>query len=132
MAVFFLNVVYSRGVSIPRGQSYRRPICIYYFLGSTGTQRCRLPVDPRGSAATVTGRSQRARIRSGIFDFRSVNLIQIRSKEPAPLFENNIDIYREVSKDTVTRAASIIPQKDGDLWIHLFGVGAKKTDPTAI
>ena len=57
MAVFFLNVVYSRGVSIPRGQSYRRPICIYYFLGSTGTQRCRLPVDPRGSAATVTGRS---------------------------------------------------------------------------
>ena len=72
--LFFLNVVYSRGVSIPRGQSYRRPICIYYFLGSTGTQRCRLPVDPRGSAATVTGRSQRARIRSGIFDFRSVQL----------------------------------------------------------
>ncbi len=113
--------MYSRGVSIPRGQSYRRPICIYYFLGSTGTQRCRLPVDPTGSAATVTGRSQRTRLRSGIFDFRSVNLIQIRRKEPAPLFENNTNIYIEVAKDTVTRAASIIPQKDGDLWIHLFG-----------
>ena len=72
---FFFNVVYSRGVSIPRGQSYRRPICIYYFLGSTGTQRCRLPVDPRGSAATVTGRSQRAHAFDlKFFDFRSVQL----------------------------------------------------------
>ena len=73
MAVFS-NIVHTPGVSIPRGHCYRRPICIYYFLGSTGTQRCRLPVDPRGSAATVTGRSQRARIRSEIFDFRIVQL----------------------------------------------------------
>ena len=58
-------------------------------------QRCRLPVDPRGTAVTITGRSQRTRIRSGIFDFPIVNLIRIRSKEPAPLFENNIDIYIE-------------------------------------
>ena len=53
-------------------------------------QRCRLPVDPRGTAVTATGRSQRTRIRSGIFDFRSVHLIQIRVMEPVPLFENNI------------------------------------------
>jgi hypothetical protein len=36
-------------VSIPGGHCYRRPIChaicIYYFLGSTGMQRCQLPVD---------------------------------------------------------------------------------------
>ena len=48
---------------------------------------------PEVLQGTVTGRSQRTRIRSGIFDFRSVNLIQIRSKEPAPLFENNTNIY---------------------------------------
>ena len=58
-------------------------------------QRCRLPVDPRGTAVTVTGRSQRTRIRSGILDFPSVNLIHIRGKEPAPLFENNTGIYIE-------------------------------------
>ena len=74
MAVFLKNIVHTRGVPISRGHCRRRPICIYYFLGSTGTQRCRLPVDPRGSAATVTGRSQRARIRSEIFDFRIVQL----------------------------------------------------------
>ena len=76
IAVFFKNIVYTRGVSIPRGQCHRRPICIYYFLESPGMQRCRLPVDPRGTAVTVTGRSQRTRIRSGIFDFRSVHLIE--------------------------------------------------------
>ena len=65
-------------------------------------QRCRLLVDPRGTAVTVTGRSQRTRIRSGILDFPSVNLIQIRGKEPAPLFENNTDIYIDVTKATVT------------------------------
>jgi len=75
--------------------SQRRPICIYYFLGSTGMQRCRLPVDARGTAVKVIGRSQRTRIRCGILDFPGVNLIRIRSKEPAPLFENNIDIYIE-------------------------------------
>jgi hypothetical protein len=64
-------------------------ICIYYFLGSTGMQRCRLSVDPRRTAVTVTSRSQRTRIRSGILDFPSVNLIKIRGKEPAPIFENN-------------------------------------------
>ena len=85
--------MHTRGVSIPSGHCHRRPICIYYFLGSTGMQRCRLPVDPRGTAATVTGRSQRTRILSGILDLPSVNLIQIRGKEPAPLFENNTDIY---------------------------------------
>ena len=72
-----------------------RPICIYYFLESPGMQRCRLPVDPRGTAVTATGRSQRTRIRSGIFDFPSVHLIQIRVMEPVPLFENNTDIYIE-------------------------------------
>jgi hypothetical protein len=55
-------------------------------------QRYRLPVDPRGTAVTVTGRSQRTRIRSGIFDFRSVQLIKIMVMEPVPLFENNTDI----------------------------------------
>ena len=85
-------------------------------------QRCRLSVDPRGTAVTVTGRSQRTRIRSGIFDFRSVNLIQIRSKEPAPLFENNIDIYREVSKDTVTGPTSITLKKTEVFgYIYLAG-----------
>ena len=88
--------MYSRGVSIPRGQSYRRPICIYYFLGSTGTQRCRLPVDPRGSAATVTGRSQRARIRSGIFDFRSVQLYTL-SNLPSRKIKIAKSIWRVVS-----------------------------------
>ena len=92
MAVFktlCILVVYQ----FSRWHCHRRPICVYYFLGSTGIQRYRLPVDSRGPAVTVTGRSQRTRIRSGIFDFRSVNLIQIRSKEPAPLFENNTNIY---------------------------------------
>ena len=103
MAVFFLNVVYSRGVSIPKGQSYRRPICIYYFLGSTGTQRCRLPVDPRGSAATVTGRSQRARIRSEIFDFRSEQLYTL-SNLGLYLF-----IHIEGAKDTVISSTQIYP-----------------------
>ena len=65
-------------------------------------QRCQLPVDHRGTAVTATGRSQRTRIRSGIFDFPSVHLIQIRVMEPVPLFENNTDIYIEVTKDTVT------------------------------
>ena len=55
-------------------------------------QRCRLPVDPRGTAVTATGRSQRTRIRSGILDFRSVHLIQIWVMEPVPIFENNTDI----------------------------------------
>jgi hypothetical protein len=66
-------------------------------------QRCRLPVDPRGTAVTATGRSQRTRIRSGFFDFPSVHLFQIRVMEPVPLFENNTDIYleREVTKNTV-------------------------------
>ena len=66
-------------------------------------QRCRLPVDPGGTAVTVTGRSQRTRIRFGIFDFRSVHLIQIRVMELVPLFENNtnIYIYIEVNKATV-------------------------------
>jgi hypothetical protein len=50
-------------------------------------QRCRSPVDPRDTAVTATGRSQRTRIRSGIFDFRSVHLIQK---------------YIEVTKATVT------------------------------
>ena len=65
-------------------------------------QRCRLPVDPRDTAVTATGRSQRTRIRSRIFDFRSVHLIQIRVMEPVPLFKNNTDIYIEVTKATVT------------------------------
>jgi hypothetical protein len=67
-------------------------------------QRYRLPVDPRGTAVTVTGRSHHTRIRSGIFDFRRVHLIQIRVMEHVPLFENNTDIklYIEVTKDTVT------------------------------
>ena len=55
----------------------------------------------RNAEVPVIGRSQRycsnihleSSIRSGIFDFPIVNLIRIRSKEPAPLFENNIDIY---------------------------------------
>jgi hypothetical protein len=55
-------------------------------------QRCRLQVDPKGTAVKVTGRSQRTRIRSGNLDFPGVNLIQIRGKEPAPLFENITDI----------------------------------------
>ena len=74
-------------------------------------QRCRLPVDPRGTAVTVTGRSQRTRIRSGIFDFRSVHLIQIRVMEPVPLFENNTDIYIEVTK------ASKIMLPVGEYWL---------------
>ena len=92
---FKKNVVYSLGVSIPRGQSVRRPICIYYFLGSTGIQRCRLPVDNKGSAPTVTGRSQRARIRSGIFDFRSVQLYSLSNLElrSLRLFLKIIHIY---------------------------------------
>jgi hypothetical protein len=45
--------------------------------------------DARGAAIPVTGRSQRARIRSGIFDFRSVHLIPLRVKEHVHLFENN-------------------------------------------
>ena len=57
----------------------------------------------RNAEVPVIGRSQRycsnihleSSIRSGIFDFPIVNLIRIRSKEPAPLFENNIDIYIE-------------------------------------
>jgi hypothetical protein len=93
MAVFLKNIVHTRGRPIPRGHCRRRLICIYYFLGSPGMQRCRLPVDPRGTAVKVTGRSQRTRIRSGILDFPGVNLIQIRGKEPAPLFESNTDIY---------------------------------------
>jgi hypothetical protein len=71
-------------------------------------QRCRLPVDPRGTAVlqyllipevlqylltSPVDPSARARIRFGIFDFPSENHIQIRGEEPAPLFENNIDIY---------------------------------------
>jgi hypothetical protein len=35
----------------------------------------------RGIAATITGRSQRARIRSGIFDFRSVQLYTLSNLE---------------------------------------------------
>jgi hypothetical protein len=62
-------------------------------------QRCRLPVDPRGTAVTATGRSKRTRIRSGIFDFPSVHLIQIRVMEPVPLFENNTDIYTSIERD---------------------------------
>ena len=58
----------------------------------------------RNAEVPVIGRSQRycsnihleSSIRSGIFDFPIVNLIQIRSKEPAPLFENNIDIYTSI------------------------------------
>ena len=66
----------------------------------------------RNAEVPVTGRSQRycsnihleSSIRSGIFDFPSVHLIQIRVMEPVPLFENNTDIYieREVTKATVT------------------------------
>jgi hypothetical protein len=58
-------------------------------------QRCRLPIDPRGTAVTVTGRSQHTRIRSGIFDFRSVHLFKIRVMELVSLFENNTDIYNK-------------------------------------
>jgi hypothetical protein len=58
-------------------------------------QRCRLPVDPTGTAVKATGLSQRTRIRSGIFDFRSLHVIQIRVMEHVPLFENNTDIYIE-------------------------------------
>ena len=67
-------------------------------------RRCRLPVDPRGTAVTATRRSQRTRIRSGILDFPSVHIIQIWVMEHVPLFENNTDIYiyREVTKATVT------------------------------
>ena len=78
------------------------PICIYYFLESPGMQRCRLPVDPRGTAEIVTSRSQHTHIRSGIFDFRSVHLCQIRVMEPVPIFENDTYIYIEVTKATVT------------------------------
>ena len=74
---------------------------LFVSTESPGMQRCRLPVDPRGTAhgtaVTVTGRSQRTRIRSGIFDFRSVRLIKIRVMdmvmEPVPLFENNTYVY---------------------------------------
>ena len=82
-------------------------LVVYQFQGDTVTgdlfvstifwdrQECR--------GAGFIGRSQRycsnihleSSIRSGIFDFPIVNLIRIRSKEPAPLFENNIDIYIE-------------------------------------
>ena len=92
MAVFLKNIVHTRGVPIPRGHCRRRPICIYYFLGSTGMQRCRLSVDPRGTAVTFIWNHP---FDLEFFDFPIVNLIRIRSKEPAPLFENNIDIYRE-------------------------------------
>ena len=64
-----------------------------YLLFSGIARNAEVPV--RGTAETVTGRSQRTRIRSGIFDFRSVHLIQIRVMEPVPLFENNTDIYIE-------------------------------------
>ena len=68
-----------------------------YLLFSGIARNAEVPVTgrSRGTAVPVTGRSQRTRIRSGIFDFRSVHLIQIRVMEPVPLFENNTDIYIE-------------------------------------